>query len=144
MTTSKYLFIAKILSAIGIGLALYLFVNYLTQPVYRLCTISEKINCDAVISGEVSTTLGIPTALYGLIGYTIILVVAFLGKKKLMLGMALFGTLFCLRITYIEVFQINVICPVCLLCQIDMLALLFISYKAVKKKGEVTSVAGAV
>ncbi|HBY10292.1 hypothetical protein A2473_01720 [candidate division WWE3 bacterium RIFOXYC2_FULL_42_13] len=144
MTTSKYLFIAKILSAIGIGLALYLFVNYLTQPVYRLCTINEKINCDAVISGEVSTTLGIPTALYGLIGYTIILVVAFLGKKKLMLGMALFGTLFCLRITYIEVFQINVICPVCLLCQIDMLALLFISYKAVKKKGEVTSVAGAV
>jgi len=125
-------------------LALYLFVNYLTQPVYRLCTINEKINCDAVISGEVSTTLGIPTALYGLIGYTIILVVAFLGKKKLMLGMALFGTLFCLRITYIEVFQINVICPVCLLCQIDMLALLFISYKAVKKKGEVTSVAGAV
>lgn len=144
MTTSKYLFIAKILSAIGIGLALYLFVNYLTQPVYRLCTINEKINCDAVISGEVSTTLGIPTALYGLIGYTIILVAAFLGKKKLMLGMALFGTLFCLRITYIEVFQINVICPVCLLCQIDMLALLFISYKAVKKKGEVTSVAGAV
>ena len=144
MTTSKYLFIAKILSAIGIGLALYLFVNYLTQPVYRLCTINEKINCDAVISGEVSTTLGIPTALYGLIGYTIILVVAFLGKKKLMLGMALFGTLFCLRITYIEVFQINVICPVCLLCQIDMLALLFISYKAVKKKDEVTSVAEAV
>ena len=125
-------------------MALYLFVNYLTQPVYRLCTINEKINCDAVISGEVSTTLGIPTALYGLIGYTVILVAAFLGKKKLMLGMALFGTLFCLRITYIEVFQINVICPVCLLCQIDMLALLFISYKAVKKKGEVTSVAGAV
>src|SRR3970040_2087783 len=110
MNRSRLFFTATLLASIGIGLALYLFVNYLTQPVYRLCTISEKINCDAVISGEVSTTLGIPTALYGLIGYTVILVAAFLGKKKLMLGMALFGTLFCLRITYIEVFQINVIC----------------------------------
>ncbi|KKR42527.1 MAG: Vitamin K epoxide reductase family protein [Candidatus Woesebacteria bacterium GW2011_GWB1_40_12] len=144
MTTSKYFFIAKILAALGIGLALYLYVNYITQPVYRLCTISDTINCDAVISGEVSKTLGLPTALYGLIGYTVILVAAFLGKKKLMLGTAIFGTLFCLRITYIEIFQINVICPVCLLCQIDMLALLVVSILAIKKKTQITSVAEAV
>lgn len=144
MTTSKYLFIAKILAALGIGLALYLYVNFITQPVYRLCTISDTVNCDAVISGEVSRTLGLPTALYGLIGYTVILVAAFLGKKKLMLGTAIFGTLFCLRITYIEIFQLQVICPVCLLCQIDMLALLAVSIKVVKKNAEVTSVAESV
>ena len=144
MATSKYFKIAKILAGLGIGLALYLYVNYITQPVYRLCTISDTINCDAVISGEVSKTLGMPTALYGLIGYTVILVAAFLGKKKLMLGTAIFGTLFCLRITYIEIFQINVICPVCLLCQIDMLALLVVSVLAIKKKSQVTSAAEAV
>ncbi|HBI35556.1 MAG: Vitamin K epoxide reductase [candidate division WWE3 bacterium GW2011_GWF2_41_45] len=134
MTTSKYLFTAKILAAIGIGLALYLYVSFITQPVYSLCTISDTINCDAVISGEVSRTLGIPTSLYGLIGYIVILVAAFLGRKKLMLGVAIFGTLFCLRITFIEIFQIGVICPVCLLCQVDMLALLTVSYFALKKK----------
>ena len=141
MNKSKLLFTAKILAAVGIGLALYLFVNYLTQPAYRLCTISAKINCDAVISGEVSQILGIPTALYGLIGYTVILVAAFLGKKKLMLGTAIFGTLFCFRITYIEIFRIGVICPVCLLCQINMLALLVVSYIAVKKKDSVVGIA---
>jgi len=121
-----------------------LYVNFVTQPAYRLCTISDTINCDAVISGQISTTLGIPTALFGLIGYTVILIAAFLGKKKLMLGTAIFGTLFCLRLTYIEIFQLQVICPVCLLCQIDMIALLVVSILAKKKKDQVISVAEAV
>lgn len=138
MNRSRLLFTAKLLASIGIGLALYLFVNYLTQPAYRLCTISAKVNCDAVISGEVSQTLGIPTALYGLVGYTVILVAAFLGKKKLMLGTAIFGVLFCIRLIYIEIFRIGVICPVCILCFIDMVSLLTVSYLLVKKKGSVT------
>lgn len=126
--SQKYIIVIKMLAAVGIGLALYLYVNYLTQPVATICTISDRVNCDAVISGEVSTTLGIPTALYGLIGYVVILVAAFLNKKKLMFGMSLFGTLFCLRITFIELFQLQVYCPVCALCQLVMIALLIVSY----------------
>lgn len=131
---NKYLGAIKIFSAIGIGLALYLFVNYITKPATTICTISSRVNCDAVISGEVSTTLGIPTSLYGLIGYVVILIAAFFNKKKLMFGMSLFGTLFCLRITYIEVFNLQVYCPVCALCQVDMIVLLILSYLSLKNK----------
>jgi len=114
------------LSLFGIVLSSYLLYNFIVQPAFPLCTINEKINCDAVISGPVSTTLGIPTALYGLIGYVVILFAAVKRLSKLALGMAIFGTLFCLRITYIEVFLLNVICLVCLLCQFDMLAILIL------------------
>ncbi len=130
---SKYVTVVKMLAAVGIGLALYLYVSYITQPVATICTISDRVNCDAVISGEVSTTLGIPTALYGLVGYVVILAAAFLNKKKLMFGMSLFGTLFCLRVTFIEVLQLRVYCPVCALCQLDMIALLVFSLLVLKK-----------
>lgn len=134
MSGSKYSKYIKILSAFGIGLALYLFINYLTQPIVRICTINSRVNCDAVISGEVSTTLGIPTSLYGLIGYVAILVFSILNKKKWVFGVSLFGTLFCLRITFIEVFMLKVYCPVCALCQLDMLALLILSFYDMRQK----------
>lgn len=128
MLTGKYTKFIRFLSVFGIGLASYLYINYLTQPVVRICTISSRVNCDAVISGEVSTTLGVPTSLYGLIGYVAILIFSLLNKKKWVFGVSLFGTLFCLRITFIEVFILKVYCPVCALCQLDMLALLILSF----------------
>ena len=131
---SKYITVIKMLAAVGTGLALYLYVSYITQPVATICTISDRVNCDAVISGEVSTTLGIPTALYGLAGYVVILVAAFMNKRKLMFGMSLFGTLFCLRVTFIEVFLLKVYCPVCALCQLDMIAILIFSTLALRQK----------
>ncbi len=122
------------LSVFGVLLASYLFYNFIFQPKVRLCTISQNVNCDAVISGEVSKTLGVPTSLYGLIGYIIILFGAVKNKFKLVLGMALFGTLFCLRITYIELFQLKVYCPVCLMCQFTMLGILGLSiYQKMQK-----------
>jgi uncharacterized membrane protein len=74
-----------------------------------------------VISGEVSKKLGIPTPLIGLVGYIVILFAAFRKKTKLILGMAAFGLAFCLYIAYRELFQLHVVCPVCILCQIDMI-----------------------
>jgi uncharacterized membrane protein len=121
------------LSIFGIVLATYLFYSYLTKPAFRPCSISANINCDAVIEGPVSTTLGIPTALYGLIGYFVILIGALYKKAKLVFSMALFGLLFCLRITYIELFIIKVICPVCLLCQLTMLSIFGLSIPVLKK-----------
>ena len=118
------------LSLLGILLSSYLLYNFIVQPAFPLCTINERVNCDAVISGSVSTTLGIPTALYGLIGYAVILFAAVKGFSKLALGMAIFGTLFCLRITFIEVLLLNVICPICLLCQLVMIVILVLTVPA--------------
>lgn len=111
----------KALAVVGIGLAVFLLWEQIYRPAFQPCNINATVNCDAVISGEVSKTLGIPTPLIGLIGYIVILFAAFRRKTKLILGMAAFGLAFCLYIAYRELFQLHVVCPVCILCQIDMI-----------------------
>ena len=122
-----------ILSFIGILLATYLYYSYLTQPEFRPCSISSTINCDAVISGEVSLTLGIPTALYGLLGYVVIFIGSLFKKAKLVLSVVTFGLLFCLYILSIEIFKLGVYCPVCPGCLVVMISIFFLSLKINKK-----------
>ncbi|MEX1052654.1 MAG: vitamin K epoxide reductase family protein [Patescibacteria group bacterium] len=119
----------SVLSFIGILLATYLYYSYLTQPEFRPCSINATVNCDAVISGEVALTLGIPTALYGLIGYIVIFLGSLFKKAKLVLAVATFGLLFCLYILSIEIFQLGVYCPVCLGCLVVMISVFFLSVK---------------
>lgn len=111
----------KALSIIGIGLALFLLWEQFFHPSFQPCNINSTVNCNAVISGVVSKTLGIPTPLIGLIGYIFILIGAFRKNPKLILGMSSFGLAFCLYIAYRELFQLHVVCPVCILCQLDMI-----------------------
>lgn len=111
----------KILSLIGILLAVYLLFEQITRSPFQPCNISDTINCNAVISGPVAKTLGVPTPLYGLIGYIVIFWAAVYKKKKTILGMATFGLIFCLYIAYRELFELRVICPICIACQLIMI-----------------------
>jgi uncharacterized membrane protein len=111
----------KVLAGIGICLALFLLWERYFTPSFQPCNINSTVNCNAVIRGEVSNTLGIPTPLIGLIGYIFIMLGAFKKNAKLVLGMATFGLAFCLYIAYRELFQLHVVCPICILCQLDMI-----------------------
>lgn len=124
------------LSILGILLASYLFYNFLTKPLIESCYFNSHINCDAVTKGSLSTLFGIPVSLVGLIGYIVILLCSIFKQKLLVLGMTTFGMIFCLFITYQEVFRLKVICPVCLACQLVMLTvfLLAIYLNVVPKK----------
>lgn len=127
-------YLIKVLAIIGLVLASYLLYNYIFQPTFQLCYVNSTVNCDAVIKGEVSTTLGIPTALYGFVGYIAIFTAAMLKRKNWLLGIATFGMLFCLRITYIELVILKVICPVCVTCQLVMASIFGLAtYLKVKK-----------
>ena len=128
--------ITKWLAVLGVFLALYLLYVQFMKPAYQHCSINDTVNCEAVTSGVLSYTLGIPTGLYGLIGYLFILYASIKKNKKLLLGMATFGMLFCLRLTFIELFQLRVICPVCMTCQVVML-LIFIAGLLMFRKKEV-------
>jgi uncharacterized membrane protein len=88
---------------------------------FKPCNINSVVNCNAIISGSVSKTLGYPTPLFGLIGYIVIFFASIFKHKKVTLFMATFGLLFCLWISYRELFQLHVVCPVCILCQLIML-----------------------
>jgi len=117
----KLYFAVKILAAIGIVLALFLLWEQLFHPSFQPCRINSTINCDAVISGAVAKTFGIPTPLYGLIGYIVMMLAAIYQKKTVLLGMAAFGLAFCMWIAYVEIIQLHVICPVCVGCDIDII-----------------------
>jgi uncharacterized membrane protein len=115
------------LSVLGILLASYLFYNFLTKPLFESCYLNSHINCDAVTKGSLSTLFGIPVSLIGLTGYIVILLSSIFKKKLLVLGMSTFGMLFCLSITYQEIFKLKVICPVCLACQLVMLVVFLLA-----------------
>lgn len=118
---NKFYLYIKILSFVGILLAVYLLWQQMFRPSFQPCNINATINCEAVVSGPVAKTLGIPTPLYGLIGYTVIFIASFFKMRKLILGMAAFGLSFCLYIAYRELFQLHVVCPICIACQIIMI-----------------------
>ena len=115
------------LSILGILLASYLFYNFLTKPLVESCYFNSHINCDAVTKGTLSTLFGIPVSLVGLIGYIVILLSSIFKQKLSVLGMTTFGVIFCLFITYQEVFKLKVICPVCLTCQLVMLTVFLLA-----------------
>lgn len=117
------------LSILGITLATYLFYNFLVKPEIESCYVNSIINCDAVTKGPLATLLGVPVSLIGLTGYIVILFSSFIKNAKLVLAMSTFGMLFCLVITIQEVFFLKVICPVCLLCQLDMLTVFILALK---------------
>lgn len=123
----KYFDWVKILAIFGIALALFLLWEQFFHPTFQPCNINSTVNCDAIISGLVSKTFGIPTPAIGLAGYILILFGAFKKNTKLILGMASFGLLFCLYIGFRELFELNVICPVCILCQLDMISVFILS-----------------
>ena len=129
MAYSVQLRIITLLSCMGILLALYLLWQQLARPAFRPCSINSVVTCDAIISGAVAKTFGIPTPLYGLIGYIIIFFAAIFQKKKLLVSMASLGLGFCLWIAYRELFQLHVICPICILCQVIMLGVFLLSLR---------------
>src|SRR6185312_2836399 len=94
----------RVLSVFGIGLALFLLWEQFFHPTFQPCNINSIVNCNAVITGSVSKTISIPTPLIGLAGYVIIFLASIWRKKKIVLGMAIFGLLFCLWIAYQELF----------------------------------------
>jgi uncharacterized membrane protein len=125
------------LSILGIFLATYLFYNFLTKPLFESCYLNAHINCDAVTKGSLSTLFGIPVSLIGLTGYIVILLSAIFKKKLLVLGMSTFGMIFCLSITFQEIFRLKVICPVCLTCQLVMLIVFLLAiYLNTKKQNK--------
>ncbi len=128
-----YLFI-KILASIGIVLASFLLCEQFFHPTFQPCNLNSTINCDAVISGAVAKTMGIPTPLYGLVGYIIIITSSYLKKKKLLLGMATFGLLFCGWIAYKELFNLHVICPICILCDFIIVTIFILSINLNRKR----------
>ncbi len=110
-----------VLSLIGLGVAIYLtYVE--TQSVEAFC--GPVGDCNAVQNSPYAQLWGVlPVGLLGAIGYVAILAAWFVGRQNwgwlstyapvALFGMALFGTIFSIYLTYLELFVIFAVCIWC-------------------------------
>lgn len=111
-----------LLSLVGLGVAGYLaYVE--TQAVSAVC--GPIGDCNAVQSSPYATLFGVlPIGVLGLIGYIVILGLWLWKQRRTdwlaqraspaIFGMAFFGTIFSLYLTYLEPFVIKAVCAWCL------------------------------
>ena len=124
-----------ILSVIGMGVAFYLaFVE--TRNIKAVC--GPVGDCNTVQSSPYAKLFGVlPVGVLGLAGYVGILAAWFLGRfgrnslarfaPLALMGMALFGVLFTIYLTYLELFIIHAVCIWCLSSAVIMAVILTFS-----------------
>jgi uncharacterized membrane protein len=128
-------FAIPILAIIGLGASIYLTYVEVTHT-HALC--GPVGDCNAVQSSPYAKLFGvIPIGLVGALGYIAILVTWIWRRVRsdafsrvagpIMFGMALFGTLFSVYLTYLELFVIHAVCIWCLSSAIIITVLLLLS-----------------
>ena len=123
----KTTIIAIVASIIGFIDSAYLtIVKFTHSPIY--CTPGLG-NCETVQNSQWSTIWGIPVALLGAMAYLVLIIFFSFGDKSpflkqysqyVVFGTSLFGFLFSLYLTYLELFVIQTICQWCILSAICM------------------------
>lgn len=125
------------LTLIGLGVAGYLaYVE--TQAVAAVC--GPVGDCDAVQTSEYAYLFGVlPIGVLGVVGYVLILSVWLWGRLRsdrvagaaplIVFGLAVFGVLFSLYLTFLEPFVIRAVCIWCLTSAVIMTALMLLSVR---------------
>lgn len=133
--TSWLDFAIPILSLIGLGASIYLTYVEITHS-RALC--GPVGDCNAVQSSPYARLFGIlPVGLLGALGYIAILLTWLWGRYRTdslsrtagpaMYGMALFGTLFSIYLTYLELLVIHAVCIWCLSSAVIITALMLLN-----------------
>lgn len=116
-----------ILSLVGVAMAVYVLQSFLRQtPIVCIST-----GCELVRKNPASWPFGIPVPAFGLVGYTILAICAFLRTmnykrrtmtivSNLMLGVVIFGVSFVSWFTYTELFIIRGVCTWCAISTVNM------------------------
>lgn len=126
---------------LGIGVAGYL--TYIeTTSVQAVC--GPVGDCNAVQNSSYARVLGIlPVGILGLLGYVAILIAWIVQRVRedrwgdyarlTMLGMALFGTLYSIYLTYLEIWVIEAVCIWCLSSAVLITFLMLLSIRPARE-----------
>lgn len=127
--------LTPVLAILGLGVALYLtYVE--TQNVAAIC--GPVGDCNAVQTSPFAKLFGVlPVGLLGALGYVAILVAWALARRSkgtpgllaavTIFGMALFGVVFSIYLTYLELYIIKAVCIWCLTSAVIMSLVLALS-----------------
>jgi protein-disulfide isomerase/uncharacterized membrane protein len=138
-----------VVCTIGICLSadlLRLHVNVHTDPDYQsYCAMSERVNCNTVALSGYAVVLGLPLAIWGILAYLAMAVLAVWGLRErprtpawpfgLLVWLSLFATLTGIILLGISHFVIESMCIVCTGSYVVNFALLATSYEAVRRIG---------
>ena len=126
-----------ILSVIGVLIAVYVFQSFVRQtPI--VCVNS---GCELVRKNQASYLWGIPVPGVGLIGYSLLAILAFLRTTqtksqmtllKIMLGIGTFGVAFVSWFTYTELFVIRAVCTWCAISAVNMTVIFLLTLKSLR------------
>lgn len=150
MKGKKLLLILVFLSILAIADTAYLLYLHNNIDLTGFCAEGSAFDCNLVNQSSYAEFFGIPVALLGLIYYIaffLITLLFYLGYdlramcKKIkrrhqywvIIIIPLIGTLFALRLTYIETFILHAWCPFCLIQQVLVILMLIISIILLKK-----------
>lgn len=142
--------IILIAGVIGLLDSLYLaYVKLANTAIY--CTPGLG-DCDVVNASQWSTLWSIPLGVYGVLGFSIILLLAVFGNKSKMLAphadlmlfaVSLAGFLFSMYLTYLELFVLKAICQWCVLSAVMMTVIFFtVIHKLVVKSAQLSNSGG--
>lgn len=127
-----------IFSIIGIVIAVYVLQSFLRQT----SIVCLNSGCEVVRKSSYSYIFGIPVPAFGLVGYSLLLILSILktmsSKKWIvtgMLGIASGGVLFVSWFTYTELFIIKAICTWCAVSAVNMVVLWILTCKTYFTKG---------
>lgn len=139
-TTNRILFI---LALLGVVLAVYVTQSFLRKtPIVCL-----NSGCELVRKNPASYIMGIPVPAFGLVGYTILVVLTFLRTtskelhKKLLpwiVGVTVGGVLFVSWFTYTEAFVIGGFCTWCVVSAFNMITMFTLSLTSYMKERKST------
>ncbi|MBN1484525.1 MAG: vitamin K epoxide reductase family protein [Chloroflexia bacterium] len=126
MTTERALklrMVIGLLALVGLLIAVHLSLNELRLSSNTAC-LGGGSGCDTVNESRYVYAFGPPIALQGVIGYVLILTVTLgwmtrerigpLPVRMVLLGLAEYGFVFSLVLTYLEAFKIHAFCTWCL------------------------------
>jgi uncharacterized membrane protein len=120
---------------VGIGLIDSLYLAWLKFS-GNVAACSGIGNCEAVNTSKYSEFAGMPIAIFGVIGYLVVLILLSVERWKpehkdfillLEFGVTLVGTIYSIYLTYVEIWILRAICPFCVLSAIAITSLLVIT-----------------
>jgi uncharacterized membrane protein len=132
-----------LLALVGLFVALYLWLHALGFGGPIKCGTG---GCDTVQTSPWAVVLGLPVAVYGVVGYLAILVVSLVALRPaallerkwsvVLVGLATVGVLFTAYLTYLELFVIHAICRWCVGSAVVITAIWVVALLALRRPSD--------
>jgi len=109
-------YIIAVLAIAGVivsGMALH--EHYRTDP--SPCAINDQWDCGAVNHSPFAVIFNVPVAVIGIAGYLVLALLALMRRRALVLGAAIVGLAFALRLSYVEAYILETWCIYCVISQ---------------------------